>query len=73
MGAAAESGWLDEQGIELNWNSAADFWAMKGYGLYVWGSYAMTLAAMLFEAWSVRRRHHAALRAGPSHDLQENP
>ena len=46
---------------------------MKGYGLYVWGSYAMTLAAMLFEAGSVRRRHHAALRAGPSHNLEENP
>ena len=26
----------------MNWNSAADFFAMGGYGLYVWGSYAVT-------------------------------
>ena len=27
----------------MNWNSAAEFFAMGGYGLYVWGSYAVTL------------------------------
>ena len=24
---------------QVNWASAADFWAMGGYGFYVWGSY----------------------------------
>ena len=46
----------------MNWNSASEFFAMRGYGLYVWGSYAMTLAAMLLEAASVVRRHRDALR-----------
>ena len=46
----------------MNWSSASEFFAMRGYGLYVWGSYAMTLAAMLIEAASVVRRHRDALR-----------
>ena len=29
---------------DMNWDSAAEFFAMGGYGLYVWGSYAVTLA-----------------------------
>ena len=44
------------------WNSASEFFAMRGYGLYVWGAYAMTLAALLFEAASVVRRHRTTLR-----------
>ncbi|MEO7151192.1 MAG: heme exporter protein CcmD [Burkholderiaceae bacterium] len=47
----------------MNWQSASEFWSMRGYGLYVWGSYAMTLALMLFEAASVRRGRRAAQRA----------
>ena len=31
----------------MNWNSAAEFFAMGGYGLYVWGAYAVTAACML--------------------------
>ena len=46
----------------MTWNSASEFFAMRGYGLYVWGSYAMTLGAMLFEAASVVRRRSKALR-----------
>ena len=34
----------------MNWGSASEFFAMGGYGLYVWGSYAVTLLAMLAEA-----------------------
>ena len=26
----------------MNWGSWSAFWAMGGYGLYVWGSYAVT-------------------------------
>ncbi len=33
----------------MNWGSASEFFAMGGYGLYVWGSYAVTAAAMLLE------------------------
>ena len=47
----------------MNWNSASEFFAMRGYGLYVWGSYAMTLAALLFEAAVVVRGRRTSLRA----------
>ena len=46
------------------WNSAADFFAMGGYGLYVWGSYGLTALALAWEAWSIaRRRRRAAAEA----------
>ncbi|RFO95375.1 heme exporter protein CcmD [Rhodoferax lacus] len=45
------------------WNSASDFFAMGGYGLYVWGSYAVTAAWMLLEPALAAQRHRAALRA----------
>jgi heme exporter protein D len=45
----------------MNWNSPAEFFAMGGYGFYVWGSYAVTLALMLAEPWLARRRHRQAL------------
>ena len=45
------------------WNSASDFFAMGGYGLYVWGSYGVTAAWMLLEPVLAARRHSAALQA----------
>jgi len=45
------------------WNSASEFFAMGGYGLYVWGSYVVTAAWMLLEPVVVARRHRAALQA----------
>lgn len=53
----------------MNWNSAVEFFAMGGYGLYVWGSYAVTAAWMLLEPVMAARRHRAALQA--VHDLDE--
>ncbi|MDN3919144.1 heme exporter protein CcmD [Roseateles violae] len=47
----------------MNWRSLDDFLAMGGYGLYVWGSYGVTLAALAVEAWRVRQRLRTA-RAG---------
>lgn len=44
------------------WNSASDFFAMGGYGLYVWGSYAATAALMLLEPLLASHRHRQALR-----------
>ncbi len=44
----------------MNWNSASEFFAMGGYGLYVWGSYLVTLAAMAVEPWLAARRHGRA-------------
>lgn len=46
----------------MNWNSSSDFFAMGGYGLYVWGSYGVVFAWMLLEPFLVKRRHQQALR-----------
>ena len=45
----------------MNWNSPAEFFAMGGYGFYVWGSYAVTLALMVAEPLLARHRHRRAL------------
>lgn len=54
----------------MNWPSWSDFFHMGGYGLYVWGSYAMTAAVMLLEPWLARRHRAQALRdaARPAND-----
>ena len=46
----------------MNWNSPAEFFAMGGYGLYVWGSYAVTLLALLAEPALAAARQRRALR-----------
>jgi heme exporter protein D len=40
----------------MNWNSWAEFWAMGGYGLYVWGSYLVTAVFMATEVALLFRR-----------------
>jgi heme exporter protein D len=47
----------------MNWGSPEAFFHMGGYGLFVWGSYALTLACMLAEPLLARYRYRAALRA----------
>jgi heme exporter protein D len=46
----------------MNWNSLSEFLEMGGYGLYVWGSFGMTAAAMGWELLMVAHRHRRALR-----------
>jgi heme exporter protein D len=46
----------------MNWNSPAEFFAMGGYGLYVWGSYGVTALLMALEPWLAARRRRRALR-----------
>ena len=42
------------------WNSWSEFWAMGGYGLYVWGSFGVTALCMLVEiVWIQRAREQA--------------
>jgi heme exporter protein D len=43
------------------WNSVADFWAMGGYGLYVWGSFGVTAALMGIEILWVKKARANAL------------
>ena len=46
----------------MTWNSASDFFAMGGYGLYVWGSFGACALALLLEPLLVTRRHGNVLR-----------
>ena len=47
----------------MNWKSFDEFWHMGGYGLYVWGSYAVTLGVMAIEAMLSRQRLSKARQA----------
>ena len=44
----------------MNWGSWSEFWAMGGYGFYVWGSYGVTLAALALEIVFLTRRSREA-------------
>ena len=50
----------------MNWDSLADFLAMGGYGLYVWGSYGVTFLLIVLELALLVARHRAAERARPT-------
>ena len=41
----------------MNWNSPAEFFAMGGYALYVWGSFGVSALAFLAEPFLIRKRH----------------
>jgi len=46
----------------MDWNTASDFWAMGGYALYVWGSYAIAALLLLLEATSLRKLRRDTLK-----------
>ena len=49
----------------MNWGSLADFLAMGGYALYVWGSYAVTAGLIAVEViMLIVRRRNALKTAG---------
>lgn len=45
----------------MHWNSFEEFIHMGGYGLYVWGSYALTLVLMWVEPVLAQSRQRRAL------------
>ena len=47
----------------MQWNSAAEFFAMGGYGLYVWGAYAVTAALVAAELAILSRRGRTLRKA----------
>ncbi len=47
----------------MYWNSPADFFAMGGYGFYVWASFGVTALCMGVEPWLAMRRHRRALQS----------
>ncbi len=44
----------------MNWGSFGAFIDMGGYGLYVWGSYAVTALCIVIELWTLSRRARGA-------------
>lgn len=54
----------------MTWASWSDFWAMGGYGLYVWGSYAVVALGMLLEVYNAAQRQRRAM--AQIHDQQED-
>ena len=57
----------------MNWASPSDFFAMGGYGLYVWGAYGVTAACMLIDPVLAARRHRHALRESGFDREEEDP
>jgi len=45
----------------MQWGSWSEFWAMGGYGLYVWGSYLVTVVGLAAEVVILRRRRRTLM------------
>ena len=56
----------------MQWASPEAFFAMGGYGLYVWGSYAVTALLMGTEVWMAWRRHRQARQNSRAMKSQES-
>ena len=53
------------------WNSPAEFFAMGGYALYVWSSFGVCAAVLLWEPMSIRVRKKAIIRRLQQEHLAE--
>ncbi len=47
----------------MNWESPAAFFAMGGYGLYVWGSFGACALLMIVEPILAKKRRNVILRS----------
>jgi heme exporter protein D len=45
----------------IHWKSFADFIAMGGYGVYVWGSFGVTALIMIIEPIMVARNRRTTI------------
>jgi heme exporter protein D len=55
----------------MNWAGLTDFVSMRGAGLYVWGSYLVTAALMLYEPWLTLRQRRRALLGDAHHPSED--
>jgi heme exporter protein D len=53
------------------WNSPAEFFAMGGYALYVWGSFGVCALVLILEPLLVRGRFRAIVRRLKQEQLAE--
>jgi heme exporter protein D len=49
----------------MQWSSATEFFAMGGYGLYIWGAYGMTALVIALELIALLTRRRAARAPDP--------
>ena len=57
----------------MQWSSVSEFLAMGGYGLYIWGAYAVTAVVIAAEVITlVRRGRTLRARAGRSTHAQSD-
>ena len=49
----------------MTWGSASEFFAMGGYGFYVWGSFGVVALSMALDALTAIKRHRDARAAHP--------
>jgi len=45
----------------MNWAGPAEFFAMGGYGFYVWGSYGLAAVLIVAELWLLVTRRRTLL------------
>ena len=61
----------------MSWGSLSDFFAMGGYGLYVWGSLGMCAAVIIAEVILLKARRLSLVRevnaASSVHAEEANP
>ena len=48
----------------MSWGGATEFFAMGGYGLYIWGSFGVIALCMAADALTAIKRH-SGTRAEP--------
>jgi heme exporter protein D len=46
----------------MNWGSAGNFFAMGGYGSFVWGAYVVTVVLIVAEILSLRARRRRTVK-----------
>jgi heme exporter protein D len=56
----------------MNWESPAAFFAMGGYGLYVWGSFGVCALLMIVEPILAGKRRKIILRSLRRETLAES-
>jgi heme exporter protein D len=55
----------------MTWGSPAEFFAMGGYALYVWGSFGVVAVALVLEPILVSRRRQAIVQSLRRHALAD--
>ena len=53
---------MDISVFSVHWTSLSDFFAMGGYGFYVWGSFLATALLLFIEGVQAKRAWHDELR-----------